>query len=69
MLEAAEKTVSFIPVSGVRRESVSYDSQTVCVFRGAQCVVVRICGCVCVIVYVCFFFDNNMPALLAFLKC
>ena len=43
---------SFIPVSVVRRDSVSHASRTVCVFRGAECVVVRICRCVCVIVYV-----------------
>ena len=58
---------SFIPVSGVRRESVSHTSGTVCVFRAAECVVVRICGCVCVVASVWFFY-NNMPALLAFLK-
>ena len=52
-------------MSGVRRESVSHASRTVCVFRGAECVVVRICGCVCVVAYVVFFY-NNMSALLAF---
>ena len=37
-------------MSGVRRESVSHASQTVCLSRGAECVVVRMCGCACVVV-------------------
>ena len=57
-------------MSGVRRESVGHASRTVCVFRGAECVVVRICGCVCVVVYVCvFFYNKNIPTLLALLEC
>ena len=66
-----EDSKSFIPVSVVRRESVSHASRTVCVFRGAECVVMRICGCVCVIVYVYvrfFYNNNNMPVLLAHLE-
>ena len=46
---------SFIPVSVIRRESVGHASRTVCVFRGAECVVVRIGGCECVVAYVWFF--------------
>ena len=52
LLEAAEK--SFIPVSGVRRESVSHASRTVCLSRGVECVVVRMCGGACVVAYVWF---------------
>ena len=64
LLEAAEKGgKSFIPVSEVRRESVSHASRTVCVFRGAECVVVRICGCVCAIVYAYIFFIIMMKNL------
>ena len=49
LLEAAEKTKSSIPLSVVRRESVGHASRTVCLSRGAECVVERICGCVCVV--------------------
>ena len=45
---------SFIPVSVARRESVSHASRTVCLSRGAECVVVRTCGCACVVVHVWF---------------
>ena len=57
----------FIPVSVVRHESVSHGSRTVCLSRGAECVVVRMCGCACVVVCVFGLDNNNMPALLAFL--
>ena len=45
---------SFIPVSVVRRESVGHGSRTVCLSRGAECVVVSMCGCACVVAYVWF---------------
>ena len=49
---------SFIPVSGVGRGS--HASQTVCLFRGAECVVVwRGCVAVYVCLYMCGF-DNNI---------
>ena len=50
-------------MSVVRRESVSHASRTVCLFRGAECIVVLrgcvamwlcICGCMCVV------FDNKI---------
>ena len=49
-----EEGKSLIPVSVVRRESVSRASRTVCLSRGADCVVVSMCGCACVVVYVWF---------------
>ena len=54
LLEDAEKTSkSFIPVSVVRRESVSHASRTVVFSRSRmRCCVERMCGCVCVFVYV-----------------
>ena len=50
--------IIILPASGVRCESVSHASRTICVFRGAECVVVRICGtwlCMCGSVCVVFF--------------
>ena len=41
-------------MSVVCRESVSHASGTVCLFCGAECVVVSMCGGACVIVYVWF---------------
>ena len=54
-------------MSGVRRESVSHASRTVCLFHGAECVVgCRMCGCVYVVLHCVVLINNNMPALLAF---
>ena len=53
---------SFIPVSGVRRESVSHASQTVFYFVGQN---VLWCG-EDVWLRMCGLDDNNMPALLTF---
>ena len=41
-------------MSVVRRESVSHASRTVCLSRQAECVVVSMCGCACVVAYVWF---------------
>ena len=61
-----EEGKSFIPVSVVRRESVGHASRTVVFSRSRmRCCVERMCGCVCVLVYV-WVLINNMPALLAF---
>ena len=54
LLEAAEKEVSRSFLCLVRRESVSHASLTVCLSRGAECVVVSMCGCACVVAYVWF---------------
>ena len=35
-------------------ESVSHASRTVCLSRGAECVVLSMCGCACVVAYVWF---------------
>ena len=63
LLEAAEKTVSrsFI-VFWLRRESVSHASGTVVYFADPRmrCRVERMCGCVCVVVYVWFLIKTTM---------
>ena len=68
LLKAAEKMVSrsFLCLGFVVSQSVML-VELLCVSRSRMhCCVERMCGCVCVVVYVWFLMKNNMPALLAF---